>query len=138
MFCKSSILTTAYTNHTIDSENKMKFKKEWNEHVIGYVLASDDGRSLNVQYEVNRNSNHPEPNIVAAIGCEGDETIYAYTDDEQDEIRDYIANDDDIIAIAKAMTTIIYADNYDNDIWVEFYGVMSESDILDLANEIGE
>jgi len=36
------------------------------------------------------------------------------------------------------MTTIIYADNYDNDIWVEFYGVMSESDILDLANEIGD
>jgi len=116
----------------------MKFKKEWNEYVIGYVLASDDGRSLNVQYEVNRNSNHLEPNIVAAIGCEGDETIHAYTDEEQDEIRAYIANDDDIIAIAKAMTTIIYADNYDNDIWVEFYGVMSESDILDLANEIGD
>ena len=116
----------------------MKFIKEWNEYVIGYVLASDDGRSLNVQYEVNRNSNHPEPNIIAAIGVEGDETICAYTDEEQEEIRAYIANDIEINAIAKAMTTIIYSDNYDKDIWTDFYGVMSESDILDLANEIGE
>jgi hypothetical protein len=116
----------------------MNFIKEWNEYVIGYVLTSDDARSLNVQYEVNRNSNHPEPNVVAVIGAEGDETIYAYTDEEQEEIRAYIANNDDISAIAKAMTTIIYSDNYNNDIWVEFYGVMSESDILDLANEIGK
>ena len=116
----------------------MKFIKEWNEYVIGYVLTSNDGRSLNVQYEVNRNSNHPEPSIIAVIGAEGDETVDAYTDEEQEEIRAYIVNDDDISIIAKAMTTIIYSNNYDKNIWTDFYGVMSENDILDLADKIGE
>jgi hypothetical protein len=116
----------------------MNFKKEWNEYVIGYVLTSDDNRNINVQYEVNRNSNHPEPNVVAVIGAEGDETINAYTYEEQEEIKQYILADEKIQAVAKAMTKIIYSDNYDNNIWVEFYGVMSESDIVDLANEIGE
>ena len=118
----------------------MKFIKYWNEYVVGYVLTSDDGRSLNVQYEVNRNGSHPEPSIIAAIGVEGDETVDAYTDEEQEEIRNYIMGDDDISAIASAMTTIIYSNNYDKDkdkdIWTDFYGVMSENDILELADEM--
>ena len=114
----------------------MKFIKDWNAYVIGYVLTSDDGRSLNVQYEVNRNRNSSHPSIIAAIGVEGDETIDAYTDEEQEEIRNYITNDVDISAIASAMTTIIYSNNYDKDMWADFYGVMSENDILDLADEM--
>jgi hypothetical protein len=116
----------------------MKFTKEWNEYVVGYILTSDDGRSLNVQFEINRNSNHPEPSIIAVIGAEGDETINVYTDEEQEKIRNYITNDVDISVIALAMTTIIYSDNYDKDIWTKFYGVMSENDILDLAGKICE
>ena len=115
----------------------MKFTKEWNEYVIGYILTSDDGRSLNVQFEINRNSNHSEPSVIAVIGAEGDETVDVYTDEEQEEIRAYIVNDDDISSIAKAMTTIIYSNNYDKNIWTDFYGVMSENDILELADKIG-
>lgn len=96
----------------------MKFIKEWNEYVTGYVLTSDDCRSLNVQFEINRNSNHPEPDVIAVIGAEGDETINVYTDEEQEEIRNYIKNDADISAIALAMTTKFYgvmSDNYDKN-----------------------
>ena len=101
-------------------------------------MTSDDGRSLNVHFEINRNSNHSDPRVIAVIGAEGDETVDVYTDEEQEEIRAYIVNDDDISIIAKAMTTIIYSNNYDKNIWTDFYGVMSENDILDLADNIGE
>lgn len=114
----------------------MKFSKEWNEYVIGFVLSTDDGRSINVQYEVNRTSNHPQPDMIAVIGAEGDETIDLFTDEEQEEIRAFIIDDYEINEIADAMTVIIYVDG-GKDIWTEFYGVMSATDIIRLSNEIG-
>jgi hypothetical protein len=110
----------------------MNFKKEWNEYVIGYVLTSDDNRNINVQYEVNRNSNHPEPNVVAVIGAEGDETINAYTYEEQEEIKQYILADEKIQAVAKAMTTIIYTLKN-----INFYE-MSNCEILELAGKCND
>jgi hypothetical protein len=102
----------------------MKFTKEFNEYVVGFVLKFDDGRVINVQYELNRASNHPQPDIIPVIGATGDETIFNFTDDEQEEIRANILNDDDINALAASMTKIFYS-HHD----VDFYE-MSLDDIL--------
>ena len=110
----------------------MNFKKEWNEYVIGFILTFDDGRSINVQFEKNRASNHPQPDMIAVIGAEGDETIDKFNEKEQEEIRQIISADDDIIAVEKAITKIFY--NFEN---VNLYE-MSLNDIFSLAEKVND
>lgn len=110
----------------------MKFTKEFNEYVVGFVLKFDDGRVINVQYELNRASNHPHPDIIPVIGATGDETIFNFTDDEQEEIRKIILSSDDINALAASMTKIFYS-HHD----VDFYE-MSLDDILSLAAAVND
>lgn len=110
----------------------MKFTKEWNEYVIGYVLAFDDSRFINVQFEKNRASNHPQPDMIAVIGAEGDETIFSFTDAEIEFIENIIKTDADIIAVAVAITKIVYEFKD-----VNFYE-MSLSDIFSLAEKVND
>lgn len=110
----------------------MKFTKEFNEYVIGFVLTFDDGRAINVQYELNRTSNHPQPDMIAVIGAEGDETIFSFTEEEQEKISKAMSFDDDINALAAAMTKIVYS-----HLDVNFYE-MSLSDIFSLAEKAND
>jgi hypothetical protein len=84
---------------------------DYNEYVIGFVIEFNDGRTINVQFEINRNTNHPEPSIVAAIGIEGDETIDAFNADERDWISRCVLNIDEIKQFGRDLTEITYSGN---------------------------
>jgi len=88
-------------------------KIEYNEYVIGFIVEFVDGRSINVQFEKYRNTNHPEPSYVAVIGAEGDETIKAFNDDERDWISQCVLNIEKIKEFGRDLTEIMYSDNED-------------------------
>ena len=84
---------------------------EYNEYVVGYVVTFTDDRTINVQYEPNRNTNHPEPDYIAVIGAQGDETIDAFTIDEQEFIKRCVLNIEEIDNFGRMLTEIMYSDN---------------------------
>jgi cytidine deaminase len=84
---------------------------EYNDYVVGFVVEFNDGRSINVQFEKYRNTNHPEPNYVAVIGAEGDETIDAFDGDERDWISQCVLNIDQIKQFGRDLTEIMYSEN---------------------------
>jgi len=86
---------------------------DYNEYVIGFVGEFNDGRSINVQFEINRNTNHPEPSYVAVIGAQGDETIDAFNENERDWISQCVLNIERIKEFAHELTEITYSGNDD-------------------------
>jgi hypothetical protein len=88
---------------------------EWNEDMIGFVLTFNYGRELNIQFEFNRNSNHPEPDVVPTFdaGCSSylrqDESLFSSY--EYEEIEGWIKSNAVINDVAKAMTVLCYREN---------------------------
>lgn len=85
---------------------------EYNEYVVGFVATFDDGRSINIQYEPYRNTNHPEPAVIAGIGLEGDETASNFTENERDWIVDNILNTTEIVQVGELLTKIEYSEEH--------------------------
>lgn len=110
----------------------MKIQKEWNEYVVGYVMSLNN-KDINVQFEKNKNSNHPQPDFIAVIGANGDETIFNFNDAEIEFIKSIIKNDAEIIAVSEAITKIFY--NFEENI--NLYE-MSLNDIFSLAEKVND
>lgn len=80
---------------------------EYNEYVIGYIIHTSKG-DVNAQFE-KCHSNHPEPNYLLYIGCEGDETAEVLNEEEREKVMNYIRNSDEMDAAEKAYTKAIYS-----------------------------
>lgn len=79
---------------------------EYNEYVVGYVIFTDKG-DINAQFE-KVPSNHPEPSFKLQIGCVGDDTADHLTDEERDQVSDYISENDEMRSLAQDFTEAYY------------------------------
>ena len=79
---------------------------EYNEYVIGYVINTTKG-GINAQFD-KCFSNHPQPDYVLKIGCEGDETADILSEEERVQVIDYIRNNSEMDRIERLYTDAIY------------------------------
>lgn len=90
-------------------EMKMNLSYEYNEYVVGYVVTDlDTGRSVNFQFDHDRNINYNPENQRHFLtwGCEGDDTYKVFSEDELKEAAIYLKSEPDAQEAEKIITTI--------------------------------
>lgn len=78
---------------------------EYNEYVLGYIVKMADCRSCNFQFE-KIFSNHPQPNYTLKFGCEGDDTWLQFTEDELQQMTDYLLAQADVKATLEKLNNL--------------------------------
>lgn len=109
--------------------NKMTY--EYNEYVVGYVVNYGDGRSCNFQFD-KIFSNHPQPKYSLFFDCEGDDTHRQFSEDELEEMRDYLLSKEDVKETLEAFNVAIY----ENENFAEKIAPIHRFEILDAAQEV--
>ncbi len=106
------ILKVEVFNHEwIEKFVALDLEYEYNEYVIGYVVTDKaTGRSVNFQFE-QAQSNHPQPAIQLTWGCTGDETHEVFSQEELDEISEWLRSHEDVREAEEIYETAYYVDN---------------------------
>ena len=87
---------------------KMQLSYEYNEYVIGYVVTDDEtGRSCNFQFDHDRNISYDPvgQRHFVTFGCEGDDTHADFSEEELNEMRDWLRSHEDVKKAEKIFTS---------------------------------
>lgn len=110
--------------------SNMDLSYNYDENVIGYIVTDKKtNRSVNFQFE-KAFSNHPTPDFVLSWGVEGDDTCNSFTENELEEITDWLRAHDDVDALEDAYTAAFYGDTLP-----EFTGTLYAWEILESAEK---